>query len=84
VQDHLNSKRVAKLFIAGCHEWETPNELFAELNAEFGFEIDVCATAATAKCAHFFSPDQDGLRQPWHGVFDRHSRRLWNDGIGKG
>jgi phage N-6-adenine-methyltransferase len=56
------------LFSSDCHEWETPSDLFAVLNAEFGFEIDVCATAATAKCPHFFSPDQDGLRQSWRGV----------------
>jgi hypothetical protein len=47
------------LFSSERHDWETPDELFAALNAEFGFEIDVCASSESAKCPHFFSPDQD-------------------------
>ena len=49
------------------HDWETPADLFAELDAEFGFTIDVCATPENAKCDRFFSPDEDGLRQSWAG-----------------
>lgn len=56
------------LFSSNCHDWETPQELFEVLNSEFGFDIDVCATAATAKCRHFFSPEHDGLKLPWRGV----------------
>ena len=49
------------------HDWETPADLFAELDAEFGFTIDVCATPENAKCDRFYSPDQDGLQQSWAG-----------------
>jgi phage N-6-adenine-methyltransferase len=56
------------LFSSDRHDWETPAELFNELDAEFGFEIDVCATAENAKCLHFFSPEQDGLKQSWRGT----------------
>jgi len=56
------------LFSSDRHDWETPIELFNELDAEFGFDIDVCATAENTKCHHFFSPAQDGLRQPWRGI----------------
>ena len=35
----------------------TPQFLFDGLNAEFGFERDVCATAANAKCREFFTPE---------------------------
>lgn len=48
-----------------CPEWETPQFLFDGLNAEFGFEIDVCATPENAKCSRFFSLTDDGLRQDW-------------------
>jgi phage N-6-adenine-methyltransferase len=56
------------LFSSNRHDWETPQDLFATLDAEFGFDIDVCATTETAKCRRFFSPQQDGLRQAWRGV----------------
>src|SRR5262249_18816957 len=45
--------------------WEIPPEIFATYDAEFHFTLDVCATAATAKCARFFSPAEDGLAQDW-------------------
>ncbi len=35
-------------------EWATPQLLFDDLDAEFGFETDVCATPENSKCATFF------------------------------
>lgn len=49
-------------------EWSTPPDLFAVLDAEFGFTLDVCATAENAKCAQFFTAQDDGLAQVWGGV----------------
>jgi DNA N-6-adenine-methyltransferase (Dam). len=46
-------------------DWETPQELFDLLDAEFNFTIDVCATPETAKCLAFFTPEDDGLAQDW-------------------
>lgn len=46
----------------------TPQDFFDKLNAEFGFELDVCATAENAKCAKFYTKDDDGLSQYWEGV----------------
>ena len=48
--------------------WSTPPELFAEINAEFNFTLDPCATAKSAKCADFFTEEQNGLNQNWGGV----------------
>ena len=48
--------------------WETPQALFDVLNAEFNFELDVCATVDNAKCDRYFSVEQDGLAQPWCGM----------------
>jgi phage N-6-adenine-methyltransferase len=46
-------------------EYETPPELFDVLNREFGFTLDVCATAANAKCRRFFTVRENGLARPW-------------------
>ena len=48
--------------------WATPQDLFDELNTEFGFTLDVCAEEFNAKCPRFFTPKQDGLAQKWEGV----------------
>lgn len=47
------------------HTWETPQSLFDLLDGEFGFTLDVCAAAGTAKCERYFSPADDGLIQDW-------------------
>lgn len=52
-------------FSSKSSEWATPQYLFDELNERFSFELDVCATSENAKCERFYSPDQDGLSQPW-------------------
>ncbi len=49
-------------------EWPTPPALFAGLDREFHFTTDVAAIPDNAKCDHFFTPAEDGLKQPWHGV----------------
>lgn len=48
--------------------WSTPKEIFRPLNDEFGFDVDVCAEPWNAKCAKYFSPDEDGLAQEWPGT----------------
>lgn len=46
-------------------EWYTPRWLFAELDREFHFTLDPCAIPESALCARFYTPDDDGLIQPW-------------------
>ena len=48
-------------------EWATPQALFDELNATFHFTLDPCATPENAKCAKFYTKEQDGLKQDWGG-----------------
>lgn len=55
------------MFSSQSDMWETPQDLFDKLNDEFHFNLDVCATVDNAKCAAFYSPEQDGLIQSWHG-----------------
>ena len=55
------------LFSSNSHEWETPQELFDELNAKYHFTLDPCATAENAKCAKYYTKDDDGLTKDWNG-----------------
>lgn len=56
------------MFSSKTDMWETPQSLFDELNEEFHFTLDVCALPENAKCKNYYTPEQDGLRQPWKGV----------------
>ena len=56
------------MFSSKTDLWETPQEFFDRLNDEFGFDLDVCALPENAKCASYYTQDQDGLSQPWDGV----------------
>jgi phage N-6-adenine-methyltransferase len=55
-------------FRSDTHLWSTPQAFFYALDAEFGFTVDVCALPSNAKCAVFYSPEQDGLQQVWTGT----------------
>ena len=47
--------------------WATPKDFFDKLNAEFNFDLDVCANDENAKCAKYFTAETDGLAQEWKG-----------------
>jgi phage N-6-adenine-methyltransferase len=55
-------------FRSRTDKWSTPPKTFAELDDEFHFELDVCAEPENAKCARFFTKEDNGLKQPWQGV----------------
>jgi len=55
-------------FSSKSEVWATPQDFFNALDEEFGFETDVCAIAANAKCRRYFTPEMDGLKQEWRGV----------------
>lgn len=48
-------------------DYETPPDLIAKLKTVFAFDLDVCASRPNV-CDTFYSPEQDGLSQPWHGT----------------
>ena len=56
------------LFTSTTDEWPTPPRLFAALDAEFRFTLDVCASPGNAKCARYYTRAEDGLRQDWTGA----------------
>lgn len=55
------------LFSSKTNEWATPLALFQELDKEFGFTLDPCATPQNAKCKKFYTLEDDGLKQNWGG-----------------
>jgi phage N-6-adenine-methyltransferase len=61
-------KAVSVHFMHLTEVWETPKETFDALDAVFHFTTDVCADASNAKCPHYFTREQDGLRQRWEGT----------------
>ena len=54
------------MFTSNTDMWETPQELFDELDREFHFTLDVCAVPENAKCKRYFTPAQNGLKQDWN------------------
>lgn len=58
-------------FSSNSDEWATPQALFDELNAEFHFDIDVCATSDNHKCPIYFTKADNGLSKNWGGY------RVW-------
>lgn len=53
------------MFSSKSNEWATPQKLFDELNEEFEFTLDPCATHENHKCNKYFTIEDDGLEQSW-------------------
>ena len=64
----MASTKMAVHFSSETDEWPTPQDFFDKLNAEFNFELDVCATPENAKCDRYFTKRENGLLQKWEGV----------------
>jgi len=48
--------------------WATPQKFFDKYDAVYKFTLDVCADKDNAKCANFYTIEDNGLIQPWQGV----------------
>ena len=58
----------AGLFTSFTDEWETPKELFDELNQIFKFRLDVCANKLNYKVKKYYTRAENGLHQKWSKV----------------
>ena len=47
-------------FVSKSDEHETPQSLFAPLNDEFHFTLDVAANSENAKCQKYFTKEMNG------------------------
>ncbi|MFW3582049.1 DNA N-6-adenine-methyltransferase [Staphylococcus caprae] len=52
-------------FSSKSNEWTTPQHLFDELNREYHFTLDPCASHENAKCDKYFTIEDDGLTKDW-------------------
>ena len=46
--------------------WQTPKALFYTINEEFGFSVDVCASASNKLCSRYFSKEKSALESEWY------------------
>jgi phage N-6-adenine-methyltransferase len=53
------------LYSSRSEEWPTPREFFEQLDEEFHFTLDPCATFKNAKCCTYFTKKDDGLARDW-------------------
>lgn len=56
------------MFSSASEEWATPQDFFNELNKEFNFNLDPCATDDNHKCEKYFTKADNGLLQKWGGA----------------
>ena len=54
-----------RFFSSSDQTWATPPAFFKRLDDVFHFKLDPCASSKTAKCAKFFTKEDDGLKQDW-------------------
>ncbi|MCK5611325.1 adenine methyltransferase [Candidatus Pacearchaeota archaeon] len=50
------------------NEWSTPQNIFDQLNKEFNFDIDICASHWNYKCQKHFTVHDDALTKNWIGT----------------
>lgn len=63
----MQQKDLNVIFSHKTDSWATPPWLFAKLNREFKFTLDPAADDHNAKCAKYYTQEQDGLQQDWAG-----------------
>ena len=65
--DEQSKNKHAVHFMSKSNEWETPPELYNQLDLIYQFDLDPCATHQNKKCKKYFTIDDDGLSQKWFG-----------------
>ena len=55
--------KIAGMMTSNHNEWATPKNLFRELDLEFGFTLDFCASKENAKCDKYYTKKQNALKQ---------------------
>ncbi len=61
----MDEHEMKVLMSSKSNEWETPDSLFSNLNARYGFTLDPAATEENAKCKKYFTSETNGLTKSW-------------------
>ena len=56
------------MFSSKTDEWSTPQAVYDELDKEFGFTLDPCATDENHKCKEYYTMAENGLNKGWGGA----------------
>lgn len=51
----------------GTDEWATPDKTYQDLDREFHFDLDPCASHDNHKCDLYYTAEDDGLSKNWGG-----------------
>lgn len=54
------------MFSSKNNAWCTPRKFFDQLNNEFKFNLDPCATKKSALCKKYYTLKDDGLKKSWN------------------
>lgn len=65
------------MFSSATDEWYTPMDFFEQLDEEFHFNLDPCATEENHKCDKYFTKEINGLLQKWGGVQSVLQSPIW-------
>ena len=55
------------MFSSNRDDWETPQNFFDKLNAQYHFTLDPCSSDTNAKCPKHYTERDNGLEQDWSG-----------------
>ena len=67
----MNEETRNKLHSSGNDEWITPPDVYKQLDEEFHFTLDPCATKVNYRHENYFTKADNGLMKSWkkHTVF---------------
>lgn len=89
----MNDKVKDVIFSSNSVEWETPQELFNELNEEFIFSLDPCSDDNNHKCELYYTKDTNGLSKSWNNnnvfmnppygrnIIDKWVKKAYNESV---
>lgn len=55
------------MFSSKKDDWTTPKWLYDELNKEFNFTVDLCASNENALCPKYYTLENDGMKAKLNG-----------------
>lgn len=64
----MEKTQLKGIFSRESDEWSTPDAFFQDLDREFHFTLDPCASDENHKCEWYYTKEQDGLTKDWGGA----------------